>query len=551
MLKKVPRLDGSFYSLLIANLLSNCAIFHTYHEPIHIFFTLSASFLLAYLEFYAGKIFPGKSRAAYYYSLTVLYTLLIVVEYFVLIVFHRNITEDLMFLIMDTNKGEIGDFFRAYTSVTSVLLFLLSIAGVFYGLVRIGRGCDTIGHGRGFLAVTALALLGVGTYSYLGYSYLKKDDGMHGTQYTTFTRLLGGAARIHYRYSKIEDLRRVCREANATKASFDSSNVVVVIGESFSRYHSSLYGYRLRTNPLLERRRDEDGMVVFTDVITRADQTHEAMRSVFSTDSLGLGFGSYPLFPALFRKAGYKTCLWDNQYLIGGGISFLADKELSDILYDCRNEESFPLDGPFVETLPDVTNLQKTLFIIHLEGQHFFYPDRYEKMPEMFTAADYDSGFDASERTVMADYDNATLYNDMIMDRLMEKFGAGETILLYFSDHGEEVYENGKGSVYGHTNVLKSPDLRYQIHIPFMIWMSPSYRERHPETCKKIEEVKDFPMITDDVSHLLLDLADIQTETFSPYRSVINPLYRVDRDRTILNSFNYDDWLRKFDPSSH
>ena len=551
MLKKVPRLDGSFYSLLIANLLSNCAIFHTYHAPVHIFFTVSASFLLAYLEYFAGKIFPGKSRSVYYHTLTAIYTLLIVVEYFVLIVFHRNITEDLMFLIMDTNKGEIGDFFRAYTSLTSVLLFLLALAGVFGGLVWIGKGCDKIGGGSGFLSATVLALLGAGTYSYLGYSYLKMDDGMHGTQYTTFTRLLGGAARIYYRYSKIEDLRNVCRKAEATSESSDSSNVVVVIGESFSRYHSSLYGYRLRTNPLLERRRDEEGMVMVTDVITRADQTHEAMRSVFSTDSLGLGFGSCPLFPVLFRKAGYKTFLWDNQYLIGGGISFLADKELSEILYDCRNEESFPLDGPFIETLPDVTNLRKTLFIIHLEGQHFFYPDRYEKMPQMFTAADYDSRYAASERAVMADYDNATLYNDRVVDRLLEMFGSTETILLYFTDHGEEVYENGNGSVYGHTNVLKSPDLRYQIHIPFMIWMSPSYRERHPETCKKIEEVKDYPMITDDVSHLLLDLADIQTETFSPCRSVINPAYRVDRDRMILNSFNYDEWLRKSGLSSH
>ena len=30
--------------------------------------------------------------------------------------------------------------------------------------------------------------------------------------------------------------------------------IVLVIGESFNKYHSSLYGYELKTNPLLEKR---------------------------------------------------------------------------------------------------------------------------------------------------------------------------------------------------------------------------------------------------------------------------------------------------------
>ena len=545
MCKNRPLLDRAFYSLLIANLISNCAIFHTYHEPVYVFFTLAASFLLAFAEYYLGRVLPRKFRPSYYNGMLGLYTFLIVVEGFVLIVFHRNITEDLMFVMVDTNKVEVRDFFRAYTSAISVTLFVVSLVVVFWGLRLLGKLCVKIGGGKLFWAAALLAGLGIGTYAYLGYSYIKLDDGMHGTQYTTFTRLIGGAARIHYRYSKIDELRAVCRDAEATTMSSDSSNVVVVIGESFSRYHSSLYGYRLRTNPCLERRRDEDGMVVFSDVVTRADQTHEAMRSVFSTDSLGLGFGSYPLFPVLFRKAGYKTYLWDNQYLIGTGISFLSDKELSDILYDRRNEESFPSDGPFIETLPDVSACKRSLFVIHLEGQHFYYQDRYEQMSQTFTAADYDSRYSASERSVMADYDNATLYNDMIMDRLMERFSSTETILLYFTDHGEEVYENGHGNVYGHTNVLKSPDIRYQIHIPFMVWASPSYKEHHPDLWASIRDVKDNPMTTDDLPHLLLDIANIQTETYSPYRSVINPLYNINRDRMILNSFNYDEWLRK------
>ena len=540
---KNKQLDGAYFSLLLANLLSNCLIFHTHHWTVFILFTLAATFLLTFVEYWLGQVIPGKARSVYYTALYVLYVLLIAIEVFVIVSFKYNITEDLMYNILDTNPGEIKGFFSAYTNLSTVVLFLLSLVVLFLVIKAGGTLLARCGGRKLFWPALVLALTGIGCYLYIGYSFVVLDDGFRATQYTTLTRIMGGAVKVKSRCNTIDMLRVACTGVEATDQNpADSSNIVVVIGESFSRYHSSLYGYRLPTNPKLERRRDEDGMLVFSDVITRADQTHEALKSFFSTDSLGLGFGYYPLVPVIFRAAGYETYLWDNQYLVGSGISFMSDGALSELLYDKRNQRYFSIDGPFLETLPDVTGLKKSFFIIHLAGQHFYYNDHYEPSFRTFTPEDYDASLTEIQRTVLSDYDNATLYNDAMMDRILEHFDSTETLLFYFTDHGEELYENGDFS--GHTNALRSPDLRYQICSPFLVWMSPSYKQTHPDICRRLEQAKDVPMMTDDVSHLLLDIAQIQTTTYSPYRSVINPAYNRERDRMILNAFNYDQWLR-------
>ena len=540
---KSRELAGAYYSLLIANLLSNCLIFHTHHWAVFVFFTLAATFLLTYAEYLLGQLIPGKMRSVYYTTLYVLYVLLIAIEVFVIVEFKYNITEDLMYNILDTNPGEAKGFFSAYTTPGTVVIFLLSLVALYLLIHAGGSLLAKCGGKRLFIVATGLAAVGIGCYLYIGYSFVVLDDGFRATQYTTLTRILGGAAKVKSRVNTIDQLRIACTGVKATDLNpADSSNIVVVIGESFSRYHSSLYGYRLRTNPKLEKRRDEDGMLVFSDVISRADQTHEALRSFFSTDSLGLGFGYYPLIPVIFRSAGYTTYLWDNQYLVNSGISFMSDRKLSELLYDKRNQQYFGTDGPFLETLPDVTGLRKTFFIIHLAGQHFYYNDHYEPSFKTFTPEDYDAALTEIQRTVLSDYDNATLYNDAMMERILERFDSTETLLFYFTDHGEELYENGDFS--GHTNALRSKDLRYQICSPFLVWMSLSYKKTHPEICRKLEQARDVPMMTDDVSHLLMDIAQIQTETYSPYRSAINPAYNRERDRMILNAYNYDQWLR-------
>ena len=99
---------------------------------------------------------------------------------------------------------------------------------------------------------------------------------------------------------------------------------------------------------------------------------------------------------------------------------------------------------------------------------------------------------------------------------------------MYLSDHGEEIYE--LSNYIGHGSAEHSSDLKYQIRVPFLIWTSKSYSR--PEIVERLSSLQHIPITTDDVSHLLIDLAGIQTPGFKPTRSTVNSRYNRNKRRS-------------------
>ena len=54
----------------------------------------------------------------------------------------------------------------------------------------------------------------------------------------------------------IEEIEKIIDLIKVEKTDQKAPLIVLVIGESFNKYHSSLYGYDLKTNPLLEKRKE-------------------------------------------------------------------------------------------------------------------------------------------------------------------------------------------------------------------------------------------------------------------------------------------------------
>lgn len=78
-----------------------------------------------------------------------------------------------------------------------------------------------------------------------------------------------------------------------------------------------------------------------------------------------------------------------------------------------------------------------------------------------------------------------------------------------------------------------------------MIWVSDKYKETHPDIIKRIENSVDRPFMTDDLPHLMLDLAGIECEWFEPSRSLINDQYNVNRKRLLEDSKqDYDEIMK-------
>ena len=209
------------------------------------------------------------------------------------------------------------------------------------------------------------------------------------------------------------------------------------------------------------------------------------------------------------------------------------------MMFDYRNTDSYDYDGDMLQEM-HITDTPQ-LIVLHLQGQHYTYSNRYPKTFAHFKSSDYNNLTD-NQKEIVAHYDNATLYNDYVIEQIIKSVENKDCIVVYISDHGEELYELDNYT--GHGNAALRDDPTYQIKVPLFIWTSEQFNTKHSDKAQRIKDSADKPILTTDLSHFLLDVADISTKSFNPEQSFINDHYKCDH-RIILNTIYFEDIKRK------
>ena len=343
--------------------------------------------------------------------------------------------------------------------------------------------------------------------------------------------------------------------------SFKSPNIVLIIGESYGKLHSQQYGYFMPTTPRQIKREKSGLLVPFSDVVAPWNLTSFVFKNVFSLHVVGEKgeWCDYPLFPSLFRKAGYHVTFITNQFLpkakqavydFSGGF-FLNHPELSEAMFDSRNQQLYRFDRGLLDDYDknqQQHNTDHNLIIFHLLGQHVKYNQRFPSDRRHFTAEDYEkkrADLNGKQRNVLADYDNAVLYNDSIVDAIISRFEDKEAIIIYMPDHGEECYEGNRGFICRNHSAAIDYDLaHYEFEIPFWIFCSYKYAAKHPDIYKEIIGAKNRRFMTDALPHMLLCLAGIHTKDYHAEYNILSPQYNEMRPRILKNTTDYDKLTR-------
>ena len=336
-------------------------------------------------------------------------------------------------------------------------------------------------------------------------------------------------------------------------------NIVVIIGESYNKHHAALYGYGLPTTPRLSERAKRGELVVFDDVISPWNITSNAFRAFLSTQSADEGgrWTEGVLFPALFKRAGFKVAFLSNQFfhtvsqgsIDFNGSFFLNDPQMEKLCFDHRNAFRSKNDGTILSLLKGFTPGERNLYLFHLWGQHMEYDHRYPSDQTTFTHHDIPRpDLSKSQRETVAHYDNATRWNDEVVDRILRNFANEDAVVVYFSDHGEEVYD-GSIKLYGriHDEQPSAEVIRHEYEVPFMIWGSRKFRRLHPELFERIQTAQHHPFSHDDLPHLLLGLAGIKTSHYKAHRDPLSQKNRPQR-RLLRGNINYDEVMRSSRP---
>ncbi len=302
----------------------------------------------------------------------------------------------------------------------------------------------------------------------------------------------------------------------------DRELIILVVGEAARADRFSLNGYPRETNPLLKKE----------DIINFSN-----MRSCGTSTAV-----SVPCMFSIFGRDGYSDKkAKSTQNLIDvlhhAGIHILWRDNNSDskgvalnVTYeDFKNPKNNPVcdiecrDEGMLSGLQEYIAGQKTgdiFIVLHQMGNHGpAYYKRYPKSFERFTPTCKTSQLEkCTPQEIGNAYDNAILYTDYFLSkviRLLKKNSRRfETAMVYMSDHGESLGENG---LYLHgLPYFMAPDT--QKHIGALMWFGDEFHI--DKNALRTKSVKEYSH--DNLFHTILGLMEVDTAVYDKKKDIIN-----------------------------
>lgn len=526
----------------------------------------------------------------------VLYVVLYVtalVDVYCYVKFQSTLTPSLLMLVGETDSREAGEFLRSCVAPDVIFsnmgwVLLVAVIHIFWSLqlrfphaipwrvralirsifirfgVLIRRAVPVV-----MVAFLALLVWAISTSVHNKAATYKLMSGRtigevehtltenrHAELYLPIYRLAFSVYANSLTARQIDQLIRSANSVKVDSCSYLSPNIVLIIGESYNRHHAQMYGYVMSTTPRQCRRQKGGRLVKFNDVVSPHNLTSFVFKNIFSMHVVGQQgeWCDYPLFPEVFRKAGYHVTFITNQFLpkakeavydFSGGF-FLNNPVLSAAQFDTRNDKLHAFDESLLSDYDNlkVHNSDYNLTIFHLMGQHVNYRQRSPKDRRHFKADDYKElkpHLNVRERGILAAYDNAVLYNDSIVDQIISRFENEDAVVIYVPDHGEECYEGDMHFFCRmHSANIDARLAHAEFDIPFWVWCSRKYVKRRRNVFRQIVAARNRRLMTDALPHMLLYLAGIASPDYHSEYNILSPDYNENRPRLLKETTDYD-----------
>ncbi|WP_461482779.1 phosphoethanolamine transferase CptA [Porticoccus sp.] len=417
---------------------------------------------------------------------------LIAVFYFV--VYGQEFSQSVIFIAFESNVAESSEFILSYWR-----WWYAPLALIFSAIpIWMWRQARPLQLGRRQRLSYALVFALIAFWPFINSALFKAQKTVDDALYHQMVRMEPAApwnlvmGYVKYR-QQMADMNQLLAQNSQIKPLQNlvadpaalPDTVVLVIGESTNRQRMSLYGYDRPTTPNLDALNRKGELVVFNDVVTPRPYTIEALQQVLSfADSKNPErFFSQPTLVNMMKQAGYDITWITNQQTqtrrntMLTTFSQLADHQV--YLNNNRQQNANQYDNvvlqPFSEALG--TAAPRKFIVVHLLGTHRAYDCRYPKDFAAFTGkTDVPEWVSADLLDEYNSYDDAIRYNDMVVSELIEetRMAGGKSLLLYLSDHGEEVYDN-PGDLFTGRNEAAPTSAMYTV--PFIVWGSEDFQK--------------------------------------------------------------------------
>lgn len=482
-----------------------------FHGP---WLKIAYGFILCYLLLLPVIVLPSKMRVVYKVAVMLFAIAFFAIDLYLLYLYDETfntICIDAIAALLATNPQEATEFVNAYFAVDVLvaILFIISLLlALFYYLNRIVLRWNFKKEFFIFAFMLISLIVSVAQFE-------KIID-------TNFYYLIT---------AEYPDLREYRQNPEIVSGEQGPEKVVLIIGESFVKTHSSLYGYEKTTNPLLAAMRNDSSLFVYKNVTSYAMTTIPAVKSLITayTEEMGDSIEWFQCLTLLevMQKSGYKTSWLSNQSKRGFHDNEVGRfSELCDEAFYAGDEYSgrykYDLDEGLFPYLDSCLNrsVGKHFIVIQLMGSHTHYEKRYPATSGKFVPGDYDlthQRLSDKNRQIIAHYDNTVLYNDSIVYEMMNRFSGDDAAVIYLSDHGQDVFESSNDFA-GHARFGSEVSAAAARNIPLMIYTTPLFKEKHGNMQELIEQSVDKPYRSDSIMYTVMDLVGIDSVNGVSYK---------------------------------
>jgi len=333
---------------------------------------------------------------------------------------------------------------------------------------------------------------------------------------------------IHQTFDVVSTtLQEIARDAKVIEPIHEPKELVIlVIGEAARADRFSINGYEKKINPLLEK----EDIISFSNMYSCGTSTAHSVPCIFSVYtreeySYKKAISTENILDIL-KNTEDVSILWRDNNSDSKGVAlrieyedFRTPKTNSICDEECRDE------GMLVGLEDYIANNKgkDILIILHQMGSHGpAYYKRYPKEFEKFTPVCKTNQLENCTKEEIGNaYDNTILYTDYFLSKainLLKKYkNTHETALIYMSDHGESLGENG---IYLHgIPYVVAP--KEQKHIASFIYLGKGAME-HEYDKEKLRTYKDNRFSQDNLFHTLLGLFEIQTKLYEKDKDILH-----------------------------
>ena len=418
-------------------------------------------------------------------------------------------------IILD--KTMMGNIFNtrsseAFELITPTLLLYLILIGIIPSWLIIKTRIKSINRGK--IVTQLLIFMALGIY----FLYINSSSWLWIDKHS---KLLGGkilpwsyifnTARYYSINLKSSDNQVLLPEGKFLNEK--KTVVVLIIGETARAHNFHLYGYPRNTNPLLETA----GVLTFKNTSSCTTYTTGSLACMLSYNSREKN--AEPL-PSYLTRLGVDV-VWRTNNWGEPPINVTDYQKGSELRKDCIGEGCH-FDDVLLSGLSQriqSSNKPKILIVLHTKGSHGpSYYSRYPPQFEKFTpVCRYEEISKCTQQALINAYDNTILYTDYFLYKtikILEKLKGIPVMLIYISDHGESLGEQG---LYLHgTPYMFAPD--FQKKIPFLIWMSNDFTK-----LKGIKDIhQDDQYSHSNIFHTIIGAFDIETKIYDRNLDVLH-----------------------------